>query len=1006
MKTATRSILSPLKCALRLLAFALAGLGDLPLARGEAVFASGNFMVSQWQVEDGLPDNRVTAITQTKDGYLWLGTYAGLVRFDGVKFTVFDARTTGLPSDRIVSLFGDRAGGLWFGTENGELARYAADKFTVFGETQGWKEIRVARFAEDGDRLLMGTRDCGLIEFKNGRFARLIEDGKLTGRSNLAVNSGSSGAIWVRTPQGLKTFVSGAWGLRPMAGVTPSQIEGIAPARGGGVWVCAGGKLQWFSGSEAVVRGSTAWRGPAEITSLLEDSSGGVWLTTWGQGLLYYPTNAAPSSFAESDGAPSFLTCVFEDRELNIWVGAGGQGLLRFKPRVFHSHTPQPPDPPYRCNALAANPAGGLWVGTAGQGLVQWNDGRFSAPIKLAGQTSDAFFAATVERSGRLWVGSYYAGVFSKDGERSFHWSVQEGLLDNRVYALAVARDGTLWVGTDKGVSRRADDRFENFTVREGLPAGTVRAIVQDAAGGMWFGFSAGGLARWRDGRFETFAHPSELGRNRVRCLRADDDGTVWIGTEEDGLLRWRAGQFKNFRVEDDFPRSQIAAIVDDGLGFLWLSTGHGVIRVARAQLEAFSRGDASRIEWTRYLKNDGLASVQCADGSEAAVRTSDGRLWFATQKGLSVVNPRELKLNTVPPPVLIEQVFIDGKTPELPAAATLIVPAGRRRLEIHYTGLSLTAPERVRFKQRLEGFDTEWQDVGEQRFATFQGLRPGNYRFHVTARNGDGVWNNDGASLAFIVQPELWQTAWFRGAVVLGLAAIVFGIFRARISRLQQRQAVQLEFSRGLIASQEAERKRIAAELHDSLGQNLLVIKSRLRMAQRAAAGHSPELDEITKLAAQSLEEVREISQNLRPYQLDRLGLTQALHGLVKKVGESLDLKCTADITPVDRVFSSEAEMNLFRIVQEALNNVLKHSGATEARIEVSRDDRNVRVSVTDNGHGFDPALKQNDAGRGMGLSGMAERARILNGHLTIDSAPGQGTTLTIVVPIPKEKP
>src|ERR1043165_852514 len=303
-------------------------------------------MVNQWQVEDGLPDNRVTAITQTKDGYLWLGSYAGLVRFDGVKFTIFDMRTTGLPSDRIVSLFGDRAGGLWFGTENGELARYAAGTFTVFGETQGWKPIRVARFALDGDRLLMGTRACGLIEFKNGRFARLIEDGNLTGRSNLAVDPG--GAIWVRTPEGLKTFVSGAWELRPMAGVKPLQIEGIAPARGGGPWVCADGKLQWFSGSEAVVRGSTALRGPVEMTSLLEDSSGGVWLTTWGQGLLYYPTNAPPSSFAEPDGAPSFLTCVFEDRELNIWVGAGGQGLLRVQPPGVPLPTPQAPQPPPR----------------------------------------------------------------------------------------------------------------------------------------------------------------------------------------------------------------------------------------------------------------------------------------------------------------------------------------------------------------------------------------------------------------------------------------------------------------------------------------------------------------------------------------------------------------------------------------------------------------------------------------------------------------------------------
>jgi signal transduction histidine kinase len=324
--------------------------------------------------------------------------------------------------------------------------------------------------------------------------------------------------------------------------------------------------------------------------------------------------------------------------------------------------------------------------------------------------------------------------------------------------------------------------------------------------------------------------------------------------------------------------------------------------------------------------------------------------------------------------------------------------------VEIHYAGLSFTAPERVQFRHRLEGFERDWRDVGGERSAVFHGLPPGRYRFHVLAANNDGVWNEAGASLAFIVRPELWQTAWFRAGLGLVVAGIVFALVRGRIVRLQRQQAAQREFSRGLITSQEAERKRIAAELHDSLGQNLLVIKNRAVMAKNPGASPAQELEEIARLAAQSIEEVREISQNLRPYQLDRLGLTRALHGLVKKVGASGPLQCVADITPVDRVFATEAETNLFRIVQEALNNVLKHSGATEARVVVERDDACVRLRIEDNGRGFEWPLKHADSAHGMGLGGILERVRILDGQLEIDTAPGRGTKLSVEVPVPEE--
>src|SRR6185503_18437021 len=435
------------------------------------------------------------------------------------------------------------------------------------------------------------------------------------------------------------------------------------------------------------------------------------------------------------------------------------------------------PAPPraYRCNALVADPAGGLWIGTDAHGLVRWDEAGFSSPIMPGG---GAVWALAVEPAGRLWVGSYFDGVFAKHGSNWFHRGIEEGLINNRVYALAVARDGAVWIGTDRGVSRYVGDRFENFTTNHGFPAGAVRAIAQDASGDMWFGTVRTGLARWRHGRFELFTRADGLSRNSIRSLLADADGTLWIGTGGSGLSRWRDGHFVNFQVEDGLPDGLIVAIVDDGLGYLWFSSGQGIFRVARANLESFARRETMRLECTRYLKDDGLMSMQCSDGSPSGIRTSDGRLWFTSAKGLSVVNPRELRPNPVPPPVQIEEVLVDGKPQALPTATIpLTVPAGRRRLEIRYSGLSFTAPDRVRFKQRLEGFDNAWQDAGEQRAASFQGLRPGNYRFRVIAANNDGVWNHEGASLAFSVQPELWQTIWFRGLVLLGCLGAVAGV-------------------------------------------------------------------------------------------------------------------------------------------------------------------------------------------------------------------------------------
>lgn len=415
-------------------------------------------------------------------------------------------------------------------------------------------------------------------------------------------------------------------------------------------------------------------------------------------------------------------------------------------------------------------------------------------------------------------------------------------------------------------------------------------------------------------------------------------------------------------------------------------------------------RGEQKRVECTAYGRRDGLASAQCSTGQPAGLRTPDGRLWFATVNGVSVVDPRRLQSNRLPPPVVIEEMFIDGKSATRDHRSGVIsVPSGPRRVEIHYTGASLTAPERVRFKRRVEGFEDGWQDVGGERVATYSGLQPGRYRFRVIAANNDGVWNTEGAGLVFIVKPAFWQTWSFRTVLALLFGGAVGLVYHRRLVRLEAQRVAQEEFSRGLIESQEQERKRIAAELHDSLGQNLLIIKNRALLGLAPGPGDTRQhCEEISRTASHALQDVREIAYNLRPYQLDQFGLTEAIQAIAEKVAASSPIEFKTEIDSIDGLWTPADESHLFRIVQEITNNILKHSGATQARISLRRQARNMNLIVEDNGRGITP--NQTGHGKrphGLGLPGIAERVRILRGTLDVKSAPGLGTKITINVPI-----
>ena len=985
-----------------------------------------HYSIDVWQVEDGLPENTVTSIVQTPDGYLWVGTLGGLARFDGVRFTTF-AQVPGLGSQRVTQLHLDPAGGLWVGMEYGQLSRYHGGRFTGFSRDTGWPEQRAMTFASTAGGAMFVSTSQAVYRFEDGRFHPVFTDAAAGVAVPTQVVADEADRIWINREGKVGVLEDGAW--RPFPANPPFGFtHRLTRGRHGGLWLSLhGGVGRWRDGRLTMV-GETALPRAAltDGQDLMEDSLGRLWLPSWKLGLYCLLPDGSVQHFSRGEGMPEdSVRAVLEDREGNIWAGMNNGGLARIRPQLFHSLERSNSALTNIVFALAQEEGEGMLLGSRGNGLWRMEGNQITYVTLEAVPEPFGVWTIIPSRAGGHWAGVYglWSGVVRLHEGRVERIEKGAAVLRDNVMALCEARDGTLWIGTQRGLCWRRDGVFYQHETEERLRSLAVRTLAEGADGSIWLGTMGGGLFRHHDGRFTHVGPDDGLSGDWITALHAETNGVVWAGTSA-GLGRWNGFRWVTLSTQHGLPEAAATTLLDDGLGHLWLGTGRGIVRLAKKSFEAVAAGDRRQVESTAYSRSDGLASIQVAGGGVPGLRTRDGRLWFATIGGLSVVNPHELTANPVPPQVVIEEARVDGveaapaarkskvgartsagSSIEEPPPVVEVPPRGRQ-VEVHYTGLSFTAPELVRFRYRLEGYDGQWQEAGTRRVAYYQGLPPGRYRFQVIAANNDGVWSEEGAVLGLVVRAAIWQTAWFRASIAGLLAGLALLFYRLRITQLERQQAAQREFSRRLIASQEQERKRIAAELHDSLGQDLLVIKNRAAMAVQSGSAGKPEsghLEEISRVAAQALEEVREISHNLRPYQLDRLGLTRALRGLAGTIAASTGLRCVADVAPVDRLFAPETEINLYRVVQEGLNNIVKHAGATEARVTVERLESRISVRIEDNGRGFDREAGTEATARsgGMGLSGIAERVCMLNGRLRVESAPGRGTRLLIDVPV-----
>ncbi len=746
----------------------------------------GPYLRTIWTTEHGLPQNSVTAITQTRDGYLWVGTFGGVARFDGVRFTVFTtANTKGLKSDRITTLYEDRAGRLWIGTEHGGVTRYSRGTWTSYTTKEGLPYDSVPCIFEDRDATLWVATTKGLARYRDEVFTPVTDWGGLALTNLMRGYWDREGTLWLGFWGGGLVSVRGGISTvyQPLANRrSDNWVRVITQGRDGSVYIGTRKGLLQFRQGKMIRHTTREGLSRNEIECVLEDRAANLWVGTQGGGLNRF-AEGRWTGWAKRDGlSDDSIRTLFEDREGNLWVGTNTGGLIRLKRSPVKALGQAEGFAEGGVIAMMADRAGNVWIGTACQGVFRFRQERRAMRVR---PSEGCVWSLLVDPDGTIWYGTWGGGLTRwQEGTSVTYTTANSDLSHDVVVALFRDHQGTLWIGTQEGLNRFQNDRFTIYRTTEGLVDNFVRFITEDRQGALWIG-TVGGLSRFQHGQFTNFTTADGLSHNFVRDIYQDDDGTLWIATYGGGLNRYRDGRFLHYTTQNGLFDDFISRILADDRGNLWMSSNQGIFRVSRQELDDYAAGRIAAITSVGYGVADGMITSECNGGGQpAGWRAPDGRLWFPTLKGPVVIDPS--LVTEIPPLVAIEQLRIDHTGMDL--WQSIIAPPGQGDLEIHYTGLSFAAPEKVRFRYRLEGYDAQWIEAGARRVAYYTNIPPGRYRFRVLATNSDGVWGDTGASLEFRLRPHFYQTAAFYLLIGGVLGALGWSGYKLRVNHLERR--------------------------------------------------------------------------------------------------------------------------------------------------------------------------------------------------------------------------
>jgi len=956
-----------------------------------------------WTQQHGLPQDAIHAITQTSDGYLWLGTDEGLARFDGFEFVVFNKDHGDLPSNSITALAaaGDE---LWIGTSSG-LTQYRDHRFRKFTIKDGLPDEDVVNLFVAHDGALWIVAGANLSRFQNGAFTNYAPSENFPATSIRGVREDSHHNLWVAAFNSLlkmqgANFVS-VMDAKALGG---HLITNLVIDRHDNIWAAGlGGVLERFPDGKTRQFGTRDGLPNELIRGLWEDRDGNIWAGTNG-GIARLDGNrfVTPESGDSRDHDP--VRCLFEDREGNLWAGSTS-GLARYRDDVLTVYGKTEGLPSDEPNVLFQDHTGRIWVGFHDAGLMLFSPkDHYPLYTTRNGLPSDEVYSIHETRSGDLLIGARGGLVRMHRPEGGAGNAAQFTTLVppdplGRNNALDAIEDskGRIWVAGPGGLFELQGTRFRPVVQLPPILVGSMLTVAEGPGGSIWAGSYGRGL--WRvdpspsGDAIQHFTTAEGLSSDQIRSLYFDPQGVLWIGTLGGGLNVWRNGTFSHYTAKDGLLSDNIAHVTDDG-DSLWLSTTRGICRIPRRQLTEFSAHQRHYLDPINYGVDDGLRSAQCSPGlpnSGGGERTGDGRIWVTTTRGLAAYTPGSQKQLPLAPTARLVEVSVDGA--DMTLTSPLRLPPRTQRIEIRYTGIHLSAPERVRFYRRLDGLNAAWIPAGSTRIVNYNSLPHRSYRFTVKAEIPEGPATEQ--SIAFEVMPWFYEETWFR---LLAAALLAFGawmVYQVRVRQMRFRFALVLE-----------ERARLAREIHDTLAQGFVGISSQLDAVALCLPDETSSarkyLDLARRMARHSLTEARRSVMDLRASMLEGQDLASALESGARLWTAGSGVEIDMDVHGSPEPLPQDVEQHVLRIAQEAVANVLKHAGARKIWMQLRMEKRRLDLKIRDDGHGFEQDGVFMSLGGHFGLIGMRERAERLGGELRLASRLGEGTEVEVKVPLP----
>jgi len=960
-----------------------------------AVRSVPQYVHELWSADRGFPGGKVQAITQTSDGFLWIGTEQGLTQFDGQSFRATPAsKFAPTPLAPVLGLLTDAHGGVWIRVGRDRLFRYSVGRLDdVLSLLQGEDAVTAMCTTKDGSVLLAALVN-GLVRYHQGRFETLVPSNRLPSSPITSIVEAADGKVWFGTQeQGVFYVMDGQ--VFPFKNRLPSLKITSLLLVGDDIWIGTDRGIVRLNG-----KAMTSARVPTELNqqqvlSMLLDRDSDLWVGTSG-GLLRIE-NDGMSFDRVSRFENASVTALFEDREGNLWVGQAGSGIERVQESRFTTFG--------RANGLPSDGVGPVYVDSKNRvwfagsdgGLYQLADG-IVRPIGIPGLSAQDVVYSIAGSGDDVWIGRMRGGLTHLQilngtkvrvvpGES---FTEINGLAQNSVFAVYQAHDGAVWAGTlNGGVSQWKDGHFKTFSVANGLPSNSVSAIAESADGTIWVATLRGLSALSRD-RWRTYGIRDGLPSETVNCLLEDSTGVLWIGTTE-GLAFFSNGAVQVVPNTPRTLRGSVVGLAEDQRGSLWIVTSTSLVQVPRQKLQDGSLSDTDVRE---FGPADGFPSLGGVRRDRSVVTDRNGRVWIANSHGLSVVDPAGLESKSVPTLTRIEGVSADGSS--ITPLDQARIPAGCKRITIEYAGLNLSAPESVRFRYKLENFDREWSEPTRQRETVYTNLAPGAYRFRVIASDREGRWTGSESGVGFVVDPMFWQTLWFRVTVGLALLGVALGIYRLRLHQLAQRLNVRFE-------ERLAERTRLAQDLHDTLLQGLLSASMHLHIADEKLPEDSPAkplVHRVLELMNSVSDEGRNVVNGLRSSNRNGEELELAFLRIRQEVPVSEQINFRIVVEGKPRGLHPTVRDQVYRIGREALVNAFRHSNANDVEVKLGYESSRLRLVFSDNGKGIDPELLRQGRDGHFGLSGMRERADEIGAKLRVSSRIDGGTEIELLVP------